>query len=115
MFINTKLKSLLEQRGITPNALANELDIAPAAVYKWFKEENPSCPSWENIEKIIDFLGITPLALFSDIQLEELTEEQKQLLDDWNCLDKEERTLILGLIKKFKAIRLETYEKHKRQ
>lgn len=114
MFLNDNLKNILVSKGITANALACELGLTAPSVYAWLRDEDPTCPSWKNIQRIIDFLKIPPLALFGDINLEHLSEEQKILLENFAYLDKDDKLLVSNMIERLKKLHSENYDLKKR-
>lgn len=110
MHFNDKLKELMEIKGLTKNALANELEITPAAVYKWTKDVNPSTPTWDNIEKIIEIMDVSPKIFFTNLDWSEITQEQRELLKDWDSLMKPEKEAVRNIIKIIKQKRIENYK-----
>ena len=97
-----RISELLLQKGMTQNALANALDITPTSVYRWFAENNPTTPSWKNLEKILEIFQITPIQFLQGFDLPNLTPSQVAILEDWFVLDDEERNVLQVLIDKFK-------------
>ena len=60
----TNIKNLMEEKGVTVNALSQRLDISPQAIYHWFY--GVSLPTIEHIYSIADILEVPVHTLFYD-------------------------------------------------
>ncbi|MBQ6845065.1 MAG: helix-turn-helix domain-containing protein [Agathobacter sp.] len=70
MTLGTKIAELRKEKGMTQEALANELGVSNQAVSKW--EANQSCPDIQLLPQIADIFGITLDDLFGrEIEQEE--------------------------------------------
>lgn len=62
MTLGNKIAELRKEKGMTQEALANELGVSNQAVSKW--EANQSCPDIQLLPQIADFFDITIDSLF---------------------------------------------------
>lgn len=62
MTLGNKIAELRKEKGITQEALANELGVSNQAVSKW--EANQSCPDIQLLPQIADYFSITLDSLF---------------------------------------------------
>ena len=95
------LKHILElrtRRGWTEWKLAEESDLKQSTISSWYsKDQLPKIPS---LEKICDAFGITLAQFFcGDSESVDLTLEQREMLEHWNALSKNQKTSILSLMK----------------
>lgn len=88
-----------EQRGWSEYQLAERAGLPQSTISSWYRKNMvPTIPS---LEKICDAFGITLSQLFSgDDTPVTLTDSQKQLLDRWSRLNKEQQDVIFTLIDK---------------
>lgn len=88
-----------EARGWTEYKLAKESDLPQSTISNWYC--NDSVPSLFSLKKICKALDITLSQLFAgDEPTVTLTESQKQLLEHWSKLTKEQQNALLNLIEK---------------
>ena len=95
------LKRILElrtRRRWTEWKLAEESDLKQSTISSWYsKDQLPKIPS---LEKICDAFGITLAQFFcGDNEPVDLTPGQKEMLENWNALSKNQKESILLLIK----------------
>ena len=95
------LKRILElrtRRGWTEWKLAEESDLKQSTISSWYsKDQLPKIPS---LEKICGAFGVTLAQFFSgDNESVDLTPEQKEMLENWNALSKNQKESILLLMK----------------
>ncbi len=69
MTLGNKIAELRKEKGMTQEALANELGVSNQAVSKW--EANQSCPDIQLLPQIADIFGITIDRLFGREVLQE--------------------------------------------
>ena len=62
MTLGNKIAELRKERGMTQEALANELGVSNQAVSKW--EANQNCPDIQLLPQIADIFGVTLDSLF---------------------------------------------------
>lgn len=94
-------KNIIEKhknaRHWTTHHMALEADINPTTILNWINRN--TVPSVEAIEKLCQAFGITMSEFFNESgDISYLTEEQKQLLNKWNCLHKNEKCHLLEFI-----------------
>ena len=73
------IKRLRKERGLTQEALAEQLNISSAAVSKW--ENNIGMPDISNIVPLANFFGVSADVLFG-INTGSKTEEAEKALDE---------------------------------
>lgn len=88
-----------EARGWTEYQLAERSGLPQSTISSWYRKNMvPSVPS---LEKICIAFGITLSQLFAcDADVVCLTENQRQLLESWNRLTKEQQDALLVLMEK---------------
>ncbi len=86
-------------RGWSEYQLAENADLPQSTISSWYRKNMvPTIPS---LEKICKAFGITLSQLFAEgSEAVVLTEEQRLLLERWNCLGKEKQSALLQLIEK---------------
>ena len=92
-----RIKRLMEERGWTAYQLAKQSDIPQSTLSNLFKRS--TIPSIPTLERICSGLGITLGQFFAEGTLVEMTEEQRELFQDWALLDAEDKRLIQQLVK----------------
>ena len=97
MDINGRIKYLAGKRGWTEYRLVKESHL-PASTIANIYHRN-TVPSIATLEAICDALGITLSQFFSDDEMVFLSSDQKELLDQWSRLSKEQRSLFHNLFK----------------
>ena len=102
MDIKTRIKDLMNERGLSIYALAVKSDLSQACIANWYSERK-YMPSIEALEKVCVGLGITMAELFCDkaSELLPVDEDKRALFFKWNILDRTERELIMMTINKF--------------
>lgn len=101
MTISMRLNELVNQIGISRYDVAKALDITPQSVYNWFKPIGGTTPTLDNLIKFLEVYDISPIEFLKGFDLPDLTAEQKSLLELWLKLSREDKDLIMPLIKKF--------------
>jgi len=99
MEILERIKKLRDSRGWSNYRLAKEADIAEGSLNNLFRLNNqPTIPTLEAICRGFD---ITLSQFFADgDEAVVLNAEQKEMLDMWNTLNKDQKTALLELLKK---------------
>ena len=96
MDIKERLQQLMDERGWTIYKVAKEAGIPWSTVRNMFKRNTE--PSIGTLESICHGMGMT-LPQFFDIKNEMgLSDEQKQLIQQWNKLRDKDKKLIIDLI-----------------
>ena len=97
MNILTKITQLRTNRNWTEYRLSEESSVPQSTISSWYSKN--MLPSISSLEKICKAFGITMSQFFaSENDLVELTEEQKEMLEKWNCLtNKQKQALLLFL------------------
>lgn len=78
MNIGNNIAALRKKRGITQEALANEIGVSPQAVSKW--ENNTSCPDVSLLPDIAKYFGVSIDALLNCSD-DEIINEQSEKSD----------------------------------
>ena len=95
-----KIQIERQKRGWTEYTLAKNSELSQSTISSWYRKDLE--PSLASIEKICNGLGITLSQFFS---LEEytnaLSQDQKELLETWEQLSKEQRLALLSLLRSF--------------
>ncbi len=105
MNIHARIKQLQNERNWSINHMAIEANISPGTVLNWFKRK--SIPTIDGIQNLCNAFGIT-LSEFFNIDENEsvyLSQIQKELLNEFDLLDKREKEDIIRLIKTRNEIR----------
>lgn len=98
MNIANRIDILLKQRGWTAYRLAQEADIPQSTLSNIFNR--PYEPTVSTLEVICKGFGITLSEFFAESGASiGLTEEQREMLDQWGKLTKEQRALLLDFLK----------------
>jgi len=97
---NNRIRQLMDERGWTEYRLAKESNLSQSTIANLFKRN--TVPGVTTLEAICDGLGITLAQFFSEGNIVELTDEQKELFDKWVILTREQKQLMFDLIKNLK-------------
>jgi len=96
----SKIQTERQKRGWTEYTLAKNSELSQSTISSWYRKDLE--PSLASIEKICNGLGITLSQFFS---LEEytnaLSQDQKELLETWEQLSKEQRLALISLLRSF--------------
>lgn len=86
-----------EQRGWSEYQLAEKADLPQSTISSWYKKQ--MLPSLSSLEKICSAFDMTMAQfLMEDEELVPINDEQKQLLEHWSYLSKEQKEIVLKLI-----------------
>ncbi len=98
MTVLERILQLKDERNWTEYRLAEESGIPQTTISSWFRKNvNPSISS---LEKVCMAFSITMSQFFAfENETFDLTEIQKQLLDNWNKLNSKQQQVILELLK----------------
>ena len=97
---NNRIRQLMDERNWTEYRLAKESKLSQSTIANLFKRN--TVPSVTTLEAICSGFGITLAQFFSEGNIVELTDEQKELFDKWVTLTREQKQLMLDLIKNLK-------------
>lgn len=107
MNIHARIKQLQNKRNWTTNHLAMESNISPGTILNWYKRN--SIPTVTGIQSLCDAFGITISEFFNEDEDKiYLSDLQKELLAEFDLLDKREKEDIIRLIKTRNEIRKES-------
>ncbi|MDE6764511.1 MAG: helix-turn-helix domain-containing protein [Oscillospiraceae bacterium] len=97
MTILERILQLREERGWTEYRLSEESGIAQSTISSWFRKNvNPSKVS---LEKICKAFNITMSQFFAfNNDPVDLTDKQRQVLENWNKLNSKQQDIILELL-----------------
>ena len=99
MDIVKRIKKLKDDKGWTTYRLSLESGVSANTIHNWWQKK--SVPTVALLKQICDSLGVTLSYFFSDGNLVELTPCLKTLVDKWQTLTKEERTIVQSVIDGF--------------
>ncbi|MBR2971050.1 MAG: helix-turn-helix transcriptional regulator [Clostridia bacterium] len=108
MNIHSRIKQLQNNRNWSINHMAMEANISPGTILNWFKRK--SIPTIEGIQNLCNAFGITLSEFFNECGDDSvyLSQIQKELLSEFDLLDKREKEDIIRLIKTRNEIRKES-------
>ena len=99
MDILNRIKQLRDERGWSNYRLAKEAQILEGPLNNLFRLNN--LPTIPTLEAICAGFGISLSQFFAEgNEAVILNEEQKEMLDIWNTLNKEQKAALLELLKK---------------
>lgn len=99
MNILDRIKQLRDERGWSNYKLAKEADISEGSLNNLFRLNNqPTIPTLEALCKGFDMSLSQFFAEGNEAVV--LSEEQKEMLDIWGTLNKEQKAALLELLKK---------------
>ena len=95
-----KIQEERQKRGWTEYALAKNSELSQSTISSWYRKDLE--PSLASLEKICRGLGITLSQFFSSEEYTcNLSEDQTELLMNWERLSPEQRSALLALISSF--------------
>ena len=99
MIVLDRIKQLRDMRGWSNYRLAKEADISEGSLNNLFRLNNQ--PTIPTLEAICAGLGISLCQFFAEgNEAVVLNDEQIEMLNVWNTLNKEQKTALLELLKK---------------
>lgn len=100
-YIPLRIAELCRKRGYTKYRLAQLTGITQTALGNILNQK--SMPTMANLERICDAFEVTIAQFFSeDGSRLDLTDEQKEILDIWDGLEKKEREIFITFIRSLK-------------
>jgi len=97
MDIYNKIERLRKDKGLTVYALSKEAGISHSMFYSW--RSRKTMPSIETLEQISGALGISLCKLLFDFETNELSEEQKRIMELWMVLNREQKEAAFVMLK----------------
>lgn len=96
--ILNKITRLRLQRSWSEYDLAKKSGIAQSTISGWYRKNE--MPTIQSLDKICKGFGITLSQFFAEgNDVISLTEEQRELLDNWSSLTKKQQEIFLELFK----------------
>jgi len=95
--IYEKVEKLRKAKGMTIYVLSQEAQLSHSTFYSWQKRK--TMPTLEVLEKIAGALGTTLAKLLFNLEANELSEEQKQVMDIWGLLNRQQKDAALTILK----------------
>ena len=96
MDAKSRIQELMQERNWTEYRLAIASGLSQSTIANIFNRN--TTPSISTIESICKGLGITLAQFFTEGNLVELTDEQKQMFDSWALLSIEQKRVLQDLI-----------------
>ncbi len=96
-FIIKRIYELLRQRNWTVYRLAKETSIPHTTLYNLLERE--TAPNFITLRCIADGMGITLSQFFDDVDLHDLNERQRSLLERYRLLDDEKKNYLEAYLK----------------
>lgn len=92
-----KITSLREERGWTTYRLSRLSGIPQSTISTWYRKN--LMPPIDKLEIICQTFGITLAEFFNDTDVViSMTEEEKNMLKQWNLLTPAQRTAVMNII-----------------
>ncbi|MCI8341833.1 MAG: helix-turn-helix domain-containing protein [Firmicutes bacterium] len=89
------------ERNWSEYELSKNSGLTQSTISSWYRKNQ--LPTITSLEKICSGFGITLSQFFSEgSDLISLTEEQRELLDNWSCLSQCQKRIVKDLIKNMK-------------
>jgi len=94
-----RLRKLMDGRGWTMYRLAKESGVTESTIANIYRRN--AIPSIDTLEKICQGFGITLSQFFADAELVELTEDLKEVFENWRTLTPEQKEAALTMMRAF--------------
>ena len=99
MDVLERLRKLMDARGWTMYRLAKESGLTESTIANIYRRN--AIPSIDTLEKICQGFGITLSQFFADAELVELTEDLKEVFENWRTLPPEQKEAALTMMRAF--------------
>ena len=99
MDVLERLRKLMDARGWTMYRLAKESGLTESTIANIYRRN--AIPSIDTLEKICQGFGITLSQFFADAELVELTEDLKEVFENWRTLTQEQKEAALTMMRAF--------------
>ncbi len=100
MDIRQKIEQLRKEKGWTVYRLAQKAGVTPSTIYSWYNK-NDHMPSRDSIEGICAAFGISEAVFFTDIETDNLTEKELQLLELFRQVPEKKKDAVLTVVQSF--------------
>lgn len=94
-----RLHKLMEARNWTMYRLAKESGLTESTIANIYRRN--AIPSIDTLEKICHGFGITLSQFFSDAEMVELTDELKEVFENWRTMTPEQKEAALTMMRAF--------------
>ena len=99
MDVLERLRKLMDARGWTMYRMAKESGLTESTIANIYRRN--AIPSIDTLEKICQGFGITLSQFFADAELVELTEDLKEVFENWRTLTPEQKEAALTMMRAF--------------
>lgn len=96
-YIADNIIMLCQKRGVSKYRLSQLSGISQSSLGRIIARE--SIPSLITLEKICTALGVTLSQFFRGEKCQDMTENQREILDIWNNLNAEEQSVVLSMLR----------------
>ena len=100
MDILDKIEKMRLERGWSVYQLALLSGLTDKCIYNWYKRD--TVPTIKTLSAICNAFGVTLSQFFAEGSLLEVTEEQKELFDDYSALSPAQKSSVKAMIAAFK-------------
>lgn len=102
MDILEKIRYYKQERGWSEYQLAEKSGLPQSTISSWYRKN--MLPSITSLERICNAFNITLSQFFSDDKLiiSQLTVEQKEILDEYNKLERKQQASLVAFLKTLK-------------
>ena len=99
MDVLDRLHKLMDARSWTMYRLAKESGLTESTIANIYRRN--AIPSIDTLEKICQGFGITLSQFFSDAEMVELTDELKEIFENWRTMTPEQKEAALTMMRAF--------------
>ena len=99
MDVLDRLHKLMDVRSWTMYRLAKESGLTESTIANIYRRN--AIPSIDTLEKICQGFGITLSQFFSDAEMVELTDELKEVFENWRTMTPEQKEAALTMMRAF--------------
>lgn len=97
--ILTRIEELMKNKKWTSYELQKRAGFSSNTIFNW--KRNNSIPTYENLVKICEVFDITLEQFFGGFNNPNLSDDHKELLQNWFCLSDLEKDTVMTLIDTF--------------
>lgn len=98
MTVKQRLQEITEAKGWTLYRLSKESGVAWSTVRNMFQRD--TMPTTPTLEALCKGLGIGMSELFYGEDMAAISDEHRLLIEQWDSLDDESKTIVMSLLKK---------------
>lgn len=99
MDVLERLRGLMAARGWTMYRLAKESGLTESTIANIYRRN--AIPSIETLERICQGFGITLSQFFADGEMVELSEDLKDVFENWRIMTPEQKEAVLTMMRAF--------------